>query len=267
MVAQAGAPNIIELEDVRLERNRTVILSSLSWAIARGEHWALLGANGAGKTSLLKVVTGYEWPTRGRVSVLGREFGRCDLRRLRRLIGWVSHSLETRLRGADTALETVLSGLEATLGVYRAFSAAEVGRARAVLGEVGCAGLEQRPVGHLSQGERQRVLVARALVAEPLLLVLDEPCAGLDPAAREFFLEDLRRILRGGSAPTLLLVTHHVEEIVPEINRVLILRAGTILAAGSPDETLAAPILEEAFGRPFRVEREGGRYRLAGAGT
>lgn len=253
---------IVELNDITLDRGSTRILSGISWRIERGQHWALLGANGSGKTTLLKIVTGYEWPTDGSVSVLGEHYGQCNLPELRKRIGWVSTALEQRLPGRDTALEVVISGLAASIGLYRDFDDDEWSRARIALARMGGEPFADRPFGLLSQGEQQRVLIARGLVNDPAMMILDEPCAGLDPAAREAFLSDLGRLAGDADAPTLILVTHHIEEIGSWVNHVLVLEAGFVLASGDTPDVLTGEVLGRAFGRPCEVERDGERFRL-----
>ena len=207
----------------------------------------------------MRVLTGYEWPTVGRVRVLGETFGATEIAALRRHIGWVSSSLEHRVPDADTALEVVVSGLEAALGVYRIYTDNEWRLASRALAAAGAGVVERQAWGTLSQGERQRVLIARALVVRPRLLFLDEPCAGLDPVARESLLSDLGRMLKRRDAPTLVLVTHHIEEIGPWITHVLMLRAGRLLASGARQEVLTETALSAAFGRRCRLERHDGR--------
>jgi iron complex transport system ATP-binding protein len=253
---------IADLTEVCFYRDKRPILHNVSWRIELGTHWALLGANGSGKTTLLKIITGYEWPTSGRVEVLGQLYGACDLRDVRPRIGWVSSSLEHRLPALDTALEVVASGLDASIGVYRELETGEAERARLALDQVGGAKIGSSAYGTLSQGEQQRVLIARALVARPELLILDEPCAGLDPAARAQFLDDLGTLASAHDAPTMILVTHHIEEIGPWLSRVQILRQGCVAASGTPEAVLRSEILSEAFDCDCHVERIAGRYWL-----
>ena len=253
---------VLELKQIFLNRGRMRILSGISWTVEPGENWALLGANSSGKTTLLKVITGYEWPTYGSVTVFGQRFGQCDLPSLRKAIGWVSTAIEQRLPLRDTALEVVASGIDASIGLYRELKPKKWDWAREVLAYLGGAPLADRPFGLLSQGEQQRVLIARALVARPALMVLDEPCAGLDPAARAVFLGDLEQWSQLPNAPATILVTHHIEEIGPWINRVLLLKQGKALAAGTPDEVLTDARLGDAFGCQCRVERTCGQYLL-----
>lgn len=255
--------SILELRSIHMRRNDKQILNGVDFHIRSGEHWALLGANGSGKTSLLKIVTGYEWPTRGTVTVLGQTFGECNLPELRKHIGWVSTAIEQQFYPSDTAIDTVLSGLDATIGLYRAYSDDERARAQKMLMSLGAGALMEQPFGRLSQGEQQRVLIARALICQPSLLVLDEACAGLDPAARVEFLDDLARFTRDPGAPACIVVTHHVEEIGPWITHALVLKGGNILATGKVEQVLTSNTLSAAFGRTctLRGDRAGG-YRL-----
>jgi iron complex transport system ATP-binding protein len=223
----------------------------------------LLGANGSGKTTLLKMVAAIEWPCDGHIRVLGQRFGEVDLRELRRSIGVVSSALVPYFQDRQPALAIVETGIDAELGWWRTFDADAEARARAGLAALGIAALADNPYGQLSQGEKQRVLIARALMNAPHLLILDEPCAGLDPAARESFLEDLGRFVERPETPTLVIVTHHIEEIPAFVRHALVLKDGRTLAQGPIAEVLRADILGEAFGRPCRVEpTSAGRYRL-----
>ncbi|MBN1476526.1 ABC transporter ATP-binding protein [Candidatus Sumerlaeota bacterium] len=253
----------LELEGIHLVRGGKTILRGIDWTVQRGDHWALLGANGSGKTTLLKVITGDEWPTRGEVRVLGERHGDCDLRELRRRIGWVSAALERRVHGGDTGWEIALSGFEASLGLYREFSEAECRQAERALRDINASQVADQPFETMSQGEQQRVLIARALIHRPTLLILDEPCAGLDPAAREDLLVDLQTLGKRRGGPTLILVTHHLEEIGPWVSHAMILRGGECLAQGRVGEVISAATLTRALGRPCRVTARGGRYRLS----
>lgn len=253
---------VVELEDVFFCRKRREILSGVSWRIESGAHWALLGANGSGKTSLLKILTGYEWPTFGTVRVLGERFGACDIPRLRKIIGWVSSAMTQRLPAQDTAIEVVASGLDASIGLYRHISEAERTKSLAVLGQLYVERLADQHYGTLSQGEMQKVLIARALVCEPKLLILDEPCIGLDPAARQHFMNDLADLARMDNAPTMILVTHHIEEIDPWIQNLLLLKGGKVLASGTPDEMITNQRMSELFDYPCSVFRHGEEFLM-----
>lgn len=253
---------VVSLVGVDCIRNTRPILSNVTWRIARGEHWALLGANGSGKTTLLKIVTGYEWATRGEVCVLGQRFGACDIRELRKSIGWVSTALEQRVPKHITASRVVASGIDASIGVYRDFTVGEERRVGEALAAVSAVPVAEQAFGLLSQGEQQRVLIARALVVRPKLLILDEPCAGLDPTARHQFLDDMGLLASGSEAPTIIFVTHHIEEIRPWIARVLALRDGTVTAEGTRDEVLSGPVLSRVFDADCEVRRANGEYHL-----
>jgi iron complex transport system ATP-binding protein len=254
---------VLELEHAAYWRGERTILSGIDWRIRRGQHWALLGANGSGKTTLLKMVAAIEWPCDGHIRVLGQRFGEVDLRELRRSIGVVSSALVPYFQDRQPALAIVETGIDAELGWWRTFDADAEARARAGLAVLGIAALADNPYGQLSQGEKQRVLIARALMNAPHLLILDEPCAGLDPAARERFLEDLGRFVERPETPTLVIVTHHIEEIPAFVRHALVLKDGRTLAQGAIAEVLRADVLGEAFGRPCRVEpTSAGRYRL-----
>jgi len=253
---------ILEVRDLRVERGRTTILDGVSWQVQRGEHWVLLGANGSGKTSLLSALAGYLTPTAGEFSVLGKTYGRSDWRELRQQIGLVSSAVRQMMAGDEPALETVASGKFAMIDFWGKLARADNNRAQKILRQVECAQLAARPWGVLSQGERQRVLIGRALMGRPRLLILDEPCAGLDPSAREHFLQFLQRVGQPKNAPTLVLVTHHVEEIMPLFSHVLILKNGRALAAGKKRSLLTTNLLSQAFNARTILGTRGGRYTM-----
>ena len=253
---------IIEVAGLRVDRD-ALILDAVDWRVEAGQHWVILGANGSGKTSLLSVLTGYLAPTAGTISVLGETYGRADWRELRTRIGLVSSSIRQLMPPHENALNAVASGRCAVIGMWGEVGKADSRRAAEILREVEAAYLSERPWRFLSQGERQRVLIGRALMADPRLLVLDEPCAGLDPVAREHFLAFVERLLGRPNAPTLVLVTHHVEEIVAGFSHVLVLRAGKVLAAGPRESVMTSAMLSRAFEAPVRLAAAGGRYSLA----
>jgi len=246
-----------------VERSRTVILDDVSWRVERGQHWAMLGANGSGKTSLLSALTGYLMPTAGTITVLGRRYGETDWRALRQRIGLVSSSIRQWMAEDEPALATVVSGKFAMIDLWGRITRADRARALTLLRQIECQHLAERPWQFLSQGERQRVLIGRALMARPRLLILDEPCAGLDPVAREHFLQFLNRLGRRRRAPTLVLVTHHVEELVSVFSHVLLLKEGRVLASGPRRAALTSRSLSHAFEAPVRLRRANGHYVLA----
>ena len=253
---------VVELDEVCYCRKQRQILTDISWRIDPGAHWALLGANGSGKTTLLKILTGYEWPTFGQVRVLGQTFGLADIGRLRKLIGWVSSAMTQRLPAQDKSVEVVASGLDASIGLYRRISDEERAKSRAVLAQLGAESIATQNYGTLSQGEMQKVLIARALVAEPRLLILDEPCIGLDPAARQRFLKDLAQLAEPKHSPTLILVTHHIEEIGDWIKNVMLLKDGGVLAQGAPQQAITTEHMTQLFDCPCQVTRKDNQFRL-----
>ncbi|MDB6170369.1 MAG: transporter ATP-binding protein [Verrucomicrobia bacterium] len=248
---------------MRVVRGRTTILRDIAWRVEAGQHWVILGANGSGKTSLLKVLNGHLPPTAGEIAVLGERYGASDWRDLRLKIGVVMSAFVAAIPPAEIARDTVMSGKFAQLDLWAPVTRADRAAAEKLLRLVGAGAIVQREWAYLSQGERQRVLIARALMARPRLLILDEPCAGLDPVARENFLGFVNRLPRRRGAPALVLVTHHVEEILPAFTHVLLLRAGSVIAAGPRASVLTSRNLSRAFGSPLRLQRSRERYALA----
>lgn len=256
---------VLEISGLCIQRGSTTILRRIDWRVERGEHWVILGANGSGKTSLLKALTGFLSATAGEFAVLGRRYGATDWRELRRHIGVVTSAFVASIPPAERAIETVISGKYAQLDLWAKVTRADRAAATRWLKLVGAARLAEREWLYLSQGERQRVLIARALMARPRLLILDEPCAGLDPVAREEFLGLVTQLVRRGgtSAPSIVLVTHHVEEITAAFTHALLLRNGEVLAAGEIGEVLSSSRLSAAFGARMTLSKSAGRYRLS----
>jgi len=253
---------ILNVTGLRIERSGTVILRDVNWRVGRGQHWVILGANGSGKTSLLSALTGYLMPTAGEITLLGETYGRADWRELRKKIGLVSSSIRQMMADDETALETVASGKYAMIDFWGRVTRAEKAEALKLLRQVECEYLAGRPWQVLSQGERQRVLIGRALMARPRVLILDEPCAGLDPAAREHFLLFIQRLGQRRNSPTLIFVTHHVEEIMPVFTHVLLLKDGGVLAAGEKAKALNSKNLSKAFNSRMKLEKMGQRHTL-----
>jgi iron complex transport system ATP-binding protein len=253
---------LFDLADVVFERDGRKIVDNANWRVFPGQRWALLGPNGSGKSTLLKLAIGQLWPSAGRIERLGKEYQ--DLRDLWRRIGLVADVVAREIPADEPALDTVVSGALAQLGLkfFMGMEPSAADRARGIeeLARVGCADLADRPFGVLSQGERQKVMVARALVADPLLLVFDEPCDGMDPGARERFLAWLGDHLGHGRGPAVVMVTHHIEEILPAFDRTIVLKGGSVLASGQTFETLTQPLFEALYDtRLERLERAGGR--------
>jgi iron complex transport system ATP-binding protein len=255
--------DILHVSNLGVTRGQTRILDGIDWRVRQREHWVILGPNGCGKTSLLKSITGYLSPTTGSISLLGATYGEADWRDLRLKLGIVTSALQASIPAAETALDTVVSGRYAQLDLWAHPNRKEYAQARRTLRFVGGLRIEKREWAYLSQGERQRVLIARALMARPKLLILDEPCAGLDPVAREGFLGFIETLARRRSGPALVLVTHHAEEIMPSFTHALLLREGAVYASGPKASVITARKLGGAFGARIRVRCSGGRYLTA----
>jgi iron complex transport system ATP-binding protein len=263
IASPAAKQPIARLDRVSLLRENRWALSRLEFEVKPGEHWALLGPNGSGKSSLLGVLQGWLWPQEGSVEVLGQSFGLDDLSLLRRHIGWVGGEIESEFPRWQSVLDIVLSGGVGTIGLQFDKPTAAMKRfALERLRWVGLSGLESRPCRHLSQGQTRLLTIARALMTAPRLLILDEPCTGLDPVAREKFLRRLSRLLRLKNGPSAFFVTHHVEEIVPEISHVLLLKEGRQIAAGPIGTTLTGANLRKTFGAAMQIVRTEKRYAL-----
>ena len=258
-----NSSQILAVSELHVARGSTTILRKISWQVNRGENWVILGPNGCGKTSLLRALTGYLPPTTGRIAVFGRVYGETDWRELRLRIGLVTSALQMSIPFAEPVIETVISGKFAQLDLWAKITRADRTEALRLLRQVGLAALAEREWGYLSQGERQRVLIARALMARPELLILDEPCAGLDPIARAHFLTFVDRLARRRGSPSLVLVTHHVEEITTAFTHALMMRAGQVVCAGPKADTLTGRNLSTTFGTSMRLIRQRGLYRLS----
>jgi len=254
---------MIKMEHVDVLRNKKFILKDVSWNVKKGEHWSIIGLNGSGKTTLLNVLNGYIYPYRGKVKVLGKEFGKTNLQELRKEIGLVSSSIKYELNTNDSVLAVVLSGKFASLRLFEAVEKKDVELARNLLEFLHIPHLEDEDYGVLSQGEKQRVLIARALMAEPKILVLDEPCNGLDVIAREELLKFIEKVAKKEDGPTILYVTHHIEEVLPVFTHSLLLKSGTVFAAGESKELLNEESLSTFFGRTLSIQVEQDRTWLA----
>lgn len=252
----------LKIEQLRIERDQSCILQGLDWEVWPGEHWCILGANGSGKTSLLRALSGYFMPTEGEIYLLGSQYGHADWREVRLNLGIVSSAVRQMMADSEPALVSVVSGKYAMIDYWGEPQPADLRRARQILRQVECLHLADRPWAYLSQGERQRVLIGRALMAKPKVLILDEPCAGLDPGARENFLQFVERLGNQPSAPTIILVTHHVEEIMPIISHVIMLKAGQMLCSGTKQQVMTSRNLSTLFSTDASLRRRQGRYSL-----
>jgi iron complex transport system ATP-binding protein len=253
----------LELRDVSYVANGKKILDGINWKVQSGEHWAILGPNGSGKTTLLRVACGYLWPNAGG-EVYRRGETLTHLPELRKSIGWVTASLVHEIPFHEQALNTVVSGKFAQIGYvgghWGQASRFDYTSARRYLRELGCDSLRAQEFGTLSQGEQQKVLIARARMTQPYLIILDEPCAGMDPGARESFLASLRRLGAQKNVPALIYVTHHIEEILPLFGKLLVLCNGRVLRSGKTRDVLKPRVLRELYGAPLSLQRRKGRF-------
>lgn len=257
--------DVLELVDVSVLRNGRPLVEQVSWAVAEGQRWVVLGPNGAGKTTALQVASSYLFPTTGTVRILGEQLGAVDVFELRPRIGIAGIALGDRVPFGETVLNTVLTAAYGMTAHWRErYDAADSTRARALLDRLGLAEYADRAFGTLSEGERKRVLIARALMTDPELLLLDEPAAGLDLGGREDLVRRLGRLAQDPLAPSMVMVTHHVEEIVPGFTHVLMLRQGKVLTAGPLESELTSRNLSRCFGLPLLVERNGDRWSARG---
>lgn len=252
---------MLRFSHVDLDRPTTSVLRDVNWEVGPGQRWAVLGPNGSGKTTLMQLASGYLHPTRGTVDVLAQRLGRTDVRALRERLAMVSASIARMVVPWLAAREVVVSARHGALEPWwHAYSSAERDKAATLLAEAGFAHVAERPFGQLSEGERQQVLLARALMADPELLLLDEPCAGLDMGGRERLVARLGTLAADPGAPPTVLVTHHVEEIPSGFSHVLLLNGGRVLAAGPVHEAMTAAALSECFGVSLRLRYEDGRW-------
>lgn len=245
--------SIIHCQNVSLIKEKRRLLDQINWTVEKQEHWAILGLNGAGKTLLLQIITGYLWPSKGTVTVLDQRFGNSSIPELQRRIGWVSTALQQRIRGNETSERVVLSGKFASIGIYEHFTDQDMAKAKDILTEAGGSSLLGKSYQVLSQGERQLVLICRALMAEPELLILDEPCNGLDLFAREKLLEQIKRIAEAKNNPTILYVSHHTEEILPCFQHLLLLKDGKIIQQGLRNELFNEQVLTSFYSEPIQL--------------
>ncbi len=255
------AETVLQMTGVEVVRDGATLLADLSWTVQVGERWVVLGPNGAGKSTLLLVAGATLFPSSGTVELLGERFGAADLGELRTRVGLSSSSLVDRVPPQEKALDVVVTASYGVVGRWsERYDIADVTRAQQLLGRMGLRAFAKRRFGTLSEGERKRVLLARALMTDPELLLLDEPAAGLDLGAREALLRLLTRLAADEDAPPTVMVTHHVEEVPIGTTHALLLSRGRSVAAGPITEVLTGPLLSRTFGLPLVVEERDGRY-------
>jgi iron complex transport system ATP-binding protein len=252
---------VIAIDGATVTRGESTLLRDVSWRVELDERWVVLGPNGAGKTTLLNLAAARLFPSQGTVRVLGEVLGRVDVNDLRTRIGLTTVALHDRIPPDEVVLDVVQTAAWGVVGRFREdYHTLDTTRARALLDQFGAGALVGRRYGTLSEGERKRVQIARALMTDPELLLLDEPAAGLDLGGREDLVRRLAALAEDPQSPALVLVTHHVEEIPPGFDRALLLRRGAVVAQGPIHAVLTSENLSATFDSPLRVSFEDGRY-------
>ncbi|MDO9485076.1 MAG: ABC transporter ATP-binding protein [Actinomycetota bacterium] len=254
-------PAVLSCADVVVRRGRKLLVNGVNWQVDAGERWVILGPNGAGKTTLMLVASGRMFPTSGEVEILGDRLGSVDLAELRPLIGWASSAMVGDIPPGERVADVVLTGAYAVSGRWRErYEGQDLMRTAQLLFAWGIDSLANRTFATLSEGERKRTLIARALMADPELLMLDEPGAGLDLGGREDLVSRMATLAADVNAPTQILVTHHVEEIPPGFTHALLLKDGQVVTAGPIEQVITSDWLSHTFGLPVRVTHVDGRF-------
>ena len=252
---------ILELSDISVRRGDRVILGPLNWQVLEGERWVILGPNGAGKTTLLQICSSLIHPTIGEINILGEKLGKVDVFELRTRIGLTSSALVEQLPPDELVMDVVLTAAYAMLGRWQEkYDLWDESRAMALLTALGVRELGERLFGSLSEGEKKRVQIARALMADPELLLLDEPASSLDLGGREDLLRRIESLSKDPLAPATVIVTHHIEEIPVGTTHALLLREGAVVAQGEVASVITDQNLTQAYGLAITVQTEGGRF-------
>ncbi|MFI0486809.1 ABC transporter ATP-binding protein [Actinomadura sp. 9N215] len=252
---------VLQLRGVGVRRGSATLLRDVTWTVNEGDRWVILGPNGAGKTTLLQIAGAMMHPSYGTAVILEEELGRTDVFELRPRVGLASSSVAEKVPSGEKVVDLVLTASYAILGRWREeYDSTDVSRAVALLDALGCSDLIRRTFSTLSEGERKRVQIARAMMPDPELLLLDEPAAGLDLGGREDLVARLSVLADDPDAPTMAMVTHHVEEVPEGFTHALLLRAGEVVAQGKVDEVFTAEHLSNTFGIPLTVDRQDGRW-------
>ncbi len=258
--------DVLQFDDVTVRRGKKTILDSVSWSVEEGERWVVLGPNGAGKTTMVQLASARMHPTSGTVHILGERLGAVDVFELRPLVGLASAALADRIPGGEKVLDVVLTASYGVTGRWReAYEDLDTGRAHDLLAAFEVSALAGRYFGTLSEGERKRVQIARALMTDPEVLILDEPGAGLDLGGREELVGALGELAGDLASPVLVLITHHVEEIPAGFTDALLLREGRVVSAAPIEEALTAENLSTTFGLDLDVQRYGHRWSARAA--
>ena len=256
---------ILDLQDVTVRRGSNEILSHVTWQVLPAQRWIVMGSNGAGKTTLMQICSGFMHPTTGNAKILGYELGRTDVRELRTLVGISSAAVVALLPPEETVLDSILTSAYGISGRWRErYDQVDRDRAHSLMADWGLTNFASRRIGNLSEGERKRVQIARALMCDPELLILDEPAAGLDVGGREDLVARLARLADDDNSPSLVLVTHHVEEIPPNFTHALLLKSGQVSAQGALTEVISSATMSQAFGIPLDVEYGDQRWHAQG---
>jgi iron complex transport system ATP-binding protein len=252
---------VVHMADVSVRRGKNTLVDHVDWSVELDERWVVLGPNGAGKTTLLRLASAELHPTKGVVHLLGERLGKVDIFELRPRIGLCSAALNGRVPNEEKVVDVVVSAGYGVVGRWReTYDELDTGRARELLAALGIEHLADRTYGTLSEGERKRTLIARALMTDPEMLLLDEPAAGLDLGGREDLVARLSGLALDPDAPAMVLVTHHVEEIPPGFTHALLLRDGGVVAQGLLDDVLTEENLSKTFGQPLELQRSGDRF-------
>lgn len=244
---------MIDMTGVSYRKQGKQILENINWQVNKGQHWVLMGLNGSGKTSLLNILSGNSWPTTGSVTVLGEKFGQTNIPALKKRIGWVSSILTTRLNLYEQVEKIILSGIFSSIGIYQDYGQKEIDQVDQVMALLNIEKLKGHPYNQCSQGQQQLVLIARALVAQPDLLILDEACNGLDLFATEIILDSIRRLSQLDNGPTIIFVTHHADQIIPQIENILLLKDGQIFQQGKTQDVLTKEVLKSFYDQEVQV--------------
>ncbi|MDO5672002.1 MAG: ABC transporter ATP-binding protein [Actinomycetaceae bacterium] len=252
---------VATVSDVSLWRGKTDILTSVNWQVEEGQHWVVIGPNGAGKTTLIDLLAGRLYPSRGTVEILGETLGRTEIAEIRQRVGYTSPALSAQIPSDERVLRAVLTASYGMTATWReTYEAKDFSRAKSLTQMFEVDHLEERRFGTLSQGEKHRVMVARALMIDPEMLILDEPASALDLGGRELLLQGLAELAAVPSSPVMVMVTHHLEQIPRGFTHAMIMKDGKIFAAGEIAQVLTSENLSEVFGLPLQVGSADGRW-------